>query len=313
VKRLRNLKNDAVYYCTLLLVGLLNSIPRSLGVFIGSVLGHSAYLILKKDRVKAQRHLHLIYGNELSNAQCQVIARNLFINSGKNIIDIVRLKQHYHSQIKDLIDAEGLEHFDRVYKRGKGVIAVTGHIGNFELLAAYFVNSGYNVAVIGREMYDRRLNRLLVQNREAVGLVNIDTQDSPRRVLKALKEGYALGVLIDTDSMRVRSEFVPAFGRLSYTPVGQSILGLKSGAGFVPMACVRKGSRYRVIVKPEVTIERGDNFEEDVYNITRKCTQALERIIDQYRDQWIWIHNRWLTRPPVDKAGKADRLNDEDV
>jgi KDO2-lipid IV(A) lauroyltransferase len=268
-----------------------------MAVLIGGAVGYGVYLISGKDRARAYHTLGIAYGDSISMGQKREIIRNLFINFGKNIGDVIRFKRHYHRQIKDLIDVEGIEHFDRVYKRGKGVIAVTGHIGNFELLAAFFVSSGYRAAVIGRELYDRRLDRLLVENREAIGIVNISTQDSPRRILKALKDGYALGVLIDTDSMRVRSEFVPAFGRLSYTPVGQSILGLKTGAGFVPMACVRKGRRYKVIVRPEITVERTNDFDKDVYNITKKCTEALEEIINEHKDQWIWIHNRWLTRP----------------
>jgi KDO2-lipid IV(A) lauroyltransferase len=147
-------------------------------------------------------------------------------------------------------------------------------------------------------MYDRRLNRLLVRNRRALGLINVDTRESPRTLLKLLHDGYAIGVLIDTDSGRVRSEFVPAFGKKSRTPIGQSLLGLKTGAAFVPMACVREGNRYKVIVKPEIFPDNRDNFDQKVYNITWRCTQALEEIIDAYPDQWIWIHNRWRTRPP---------------
>ena len=106
-----------------------------------------------------------------------------------------------------------------------------------------------------------------------------------------------MGVLIDTDSMRVKSAFIPAFGRLSWTPIGQSILGLKTGAAFVPMACVRIGKRYKIIIKPEIVIESTGDFDKDVYNVTKKCTEALEEIINEYKDQWIWIHNRWHTRP----------------
>jgi KDO2-lipid IV(A) lauroyltransferase len=297
VKKLQKIKNDFIYLCTILIVRLFNIIPRRLAVFVGGAVGYGAFLISRNDRTRAHYTLGIAYGNALSKRQKQKIIRNLFVNSGKNIADVVRFRKHYHSQIRGLIDVEGLEHFDRVYERGKGVIAVTGHIGNFELLAAFFVSSGYNAAVIGRELYDRRLDKLLVENREAIGIVNISTQDSPRRILKLLKAGYALGVLIDTDSMRVRSEFIPAFGELSNTPVGQSIIGLKTGAGFVPMACVRDGMRYKVIVRPEVVIERTNDFDKDVYNITKKCTEVLEEIIDRYKDQWIWIHNRWQTRP----------------
>ncbi len=290
-------KRALTYNLARFFIAFFNIIPRPLAVGIGSMMGYLAYLISHRDRFKAQRNLAAAMGDSLNTKQQKVIVRNMFVNFGKNIADIVRFKRHYDRQISRLVDVEGLEYFDRAYRRGKGVIAVTGHIGNFELLAAFTVKSGYNAAVIGREMYDRRLNELLVGNREAIGIVNIDTKDSPRRILKLLKKGYTLGILIDTDSYRVRSAFVPAFGRLSWTPVGQSIIGLKTGAAFIPIVCVRNGNRYKVIVKPEITIERTNDFDSDVHKMTEKCTASLEAIIREWPDQWIWLHNRWHTRP----------------
>ncbi|MBN2225764.1 MAG: lysophospholipid acyltransferase family protein [candidate division Zixibacteria bacterium] len=295
----KSTKRTLVYRCALLLIGVVNVMPRSLAVFLGAILGQAAHAILIKDRLKARRNLKLAYGDRLTDAQRKTIVRNLFANFGRNAVDILRTKKHYDSEIKNLIDVEGLEHIERVYNRGKGVLGITGHIGNFELLAAWFVKSKYKVAVIGREMYDSRLNHLLVDYRESLGMINIDTKDSVRKIVQVLKDGYILGVLIDTDSFRVRSVFVPAFGRLSHTPVGQSVLGLKTGAGFVPVACVRNGSRYKIVVKPEITIERTGDIDRDAYEMTKKCTHALEEIITDYKDQWIWIHNRWHNRPEV--------------
>ncbi len=295
----KSTKRTLVYRCACLLLGFFNVIPRSSAVFLGALLGQAAHAVLTKDRLKARRNLKLAFGDRLTAGQRRTIVRNLFVNFGRNAVDVLRTQKHYDSEIKDLIDVEGLEHIDRVYRRGKGVIGITGHIGNFELLAAWFVKSKYKVAVIGREMYDPRLNRLLVDYRESLGMVNIDTKDSVRKIVRVLKDGYIIGVLIDTDSFRVRSVFVPAFGRLSHTPVGQSILGLKTGAGFVPVACVRNGSRYKIVIKPEVTIERTGDIERDARLMTATCTRALEEIITEYKDQWIWIHNRWHNRPEV--------------
>jgi Kdo2-lipid IVA lauroyltransferase/acyltransferase len=297
MNRFKKVKNSAVYFFVILFFKLFNILPRDLAQFCGELIGYTAYLLSTKDRLKAMRHLKMIYGDNLSYSERQVIVRNLYRNFGRNIIDFIRIKKYFKSELLPLIQTEGLEHFDKVYGRGRGVIGITGHIGNFELLAVYFAYKGYKAAVIGREMYDRRLDKILVENRQAMGIENIDTEDSPRKVLRMLKSGAVLGVLIDTDSMRVRSELIPAFGRLSNTPVGQTILGLKTGAGFVPVACVRFGRGYKIIVKPEIRFERSNNFEKDVYNITKRCTGALEEIINEYRDQWIWIHNRWLTRP----------------
>jgi KDO2-lipid IV(A) lauroyltransferase len=192
---------------------------------------------------------------------------------------------------------EGLEFFDRAYKKCDGLIGVTGHIGNFELLAVHIQSLGYNIAVIGRELYDKKIDKLLIENREAMGLTNISTSDSPKVILKWLKSGHALGVLMDNDSFRVRSMFVPFFGRMANTPVGQSVLGLKTGAAFIPMACIRtEKNRYKIIIKPEVIISRTDDFVSDVLEMTRLCSLEIEAIIREYPDQWAWVHNRWHTR-----------------
>ncbi len=299
-------KNNIIYFSIRAIVFCFNHIPRWLGIFVAGILGEIAYLVLRKDAGKAVRNLEKIFGDNFTATQRMQIVRNCFMNIAKNALDVIRIRKYYHRQIKPLVDIEGLEHLDNVYNRGKGVIAVTGHIGNFELLAAQITNLGYKVAVIGRELYDKRLNRLLVENRESMGMINIDTKDSPKKILQLLREGCMLGVLIDTDSMRVRSMFVPALGKLSWTPIGQSIIGLRSGAGFVPFACVRNKERYKIIIGPEVTIERTDDFDKDVYNMTKKCTEQWEKFVLEYTDQWIWMHDRWNTQPK-----EPTRYNDE--
>lgn len=244
------------------------------------------------------RHLTVAFGDSLTVAQKNNIGRGFFINTGKNLADVVRFKKHYHTEIKNLIDCEGLEHLEAGLRRGKGVVAVTGHIGNFELSAVYLQSVGYELAVIGREMYDPRLNEMIVGNREAMGLVNVATTDSPKRLLSWLRAGKVVGVLIDTDSFRIRGMHIPAFGRLSYTPVGQSLLAIKTGAAVIPLACVRMpDDRYKMIIKPEVFPDPDLAGADAVYDLTLKCTKALEEIITDMPDQWIWLHNRWHTRP----------------
>lgn len=295
--RLKRLKHDLAYGWVLFIRALFNLMPRRPAVTLGSGLGSLAGSLLKKDRLEAGRNLEKVYGKEIDRPRRDSIIDNMFKNFGKNLVDVMRLEKSYDRQIRPLIDTEGMEHFRRVYERGRGVVAVTGHIGNFELLAAFFASEGFKTAAIGRRMYDSRLDRLLVRNRRAMGIVNVATDDSPRRIMKLLKNGYALGALIDIDSIRIRSEFVPFLGRPAYTPIGQTILGLRAGAGFVPIVCVRAGKRYRIVVGPEITVNATGDFDDDVYNMTRECNRAIERIILEYPDQWIWIKNRWVTQP----------------
>ncbi len=297
MKLKKRIKHSLTVIFVRLTILIFNLIPRSMAIRCGSTIGILAWKILKKEQQNVFNNLTTCYGDKLSDSEKYHIGKNFFINSGKNLADMLRFKKYFHSQIKNLVEVEGLEHFDRAYKRGKGLVGVTGHIGNFELLAIWIQNLGYDIAVIGREMYEKRLDKILTENRTSLGLTNFYTTDSPKHIIKWLNSGKALGVLIDTDSMRVRNMFIPFFGKPSNTPVGQSMIGLKTGSAFVPMACVRiDNNKYKIIIKPEVTIEPSGDFEKDVYNITHKCTQELEKIIDTYRDQWIWIHNRHHTK-----------------
>ncbi|MFZ5980539.1 MAG: lysophospholipid acyltransferase family protein [Candidatus Zixiibacteriota bacterium] len=287
-----------IYRLIRLIIFVFNLSPRNAAVFAGGWLGLAAWYLLPRDRYKFMRNLTLVYKESLTLNEKSNLSRNFFINSGKNLAEVLRFKKYFHTQIKPLVEIEGLEYFDQAYRTGRGIIGITGHIGNFELLAVYLASLGFKIAVIGREMYDRRLDELLVENREATGLINIVTTDSPRKAMSWLKEGGVLGVLIDTDSFRVRSMFIPAFGRLSHTPVGQTMLGLRTGAAFIPAVCLRTpDNRYRIIIRPPIEYIEGDCSEKAVYDVTLKCTKALEEIIDRYKDQWIWLHNRWHTKP----------------
>jgi KDO2-lipid IV(A) lauroyltransferase len=126
------------------------------------------------------------------------------------------------------------------------------------------------------------------------GLTQFYTTDSPKKILAWLKNNGGLGILIDTDSDKVRNVSVPLFGHSNNTPVGQSVFGLRTGTALLPMCCVRiSHERYRVIIKPAVPLPEGDNFDENVYTVTAACMQELQEMIDTYKDQWIWLHNRW--------------------
>ncbi len=295
---LKRFKNSLIYYLTRLLIWTLNILPRKISLGIGGWLGKLAWRLIDRDRQRVHDNLQIAYGDKLSYSEREETGRQFFINSGRNLVDVLRFAKHFQDEIRPLVEVEGLEYFEAAAKRGKGIFGVTGHLGNFELLAAYMQSLGYSCAVIGREMYDKRQNEQLVRNRESVGLVNIATTDSPKMIVGWLRKGGVVGVLIDIDSMRVRSAFVPFFGREANTPIGQSIIAVKTGAALVPMACLRMpGDRYKVVIRPEISFQRTGDVETDAITATALCTKALEELIDAHRDQWMWIHTRWNTRP----------------
>jgi Kdo2-lipid IVA lauroyltransferase/acyltransferase len=290
-------KNNIVYIGARILFRLVNMLPRRFTLWLGETLGAGAYRIIKKERLRALGNLDIAFGDSITAQRKQEIVRGCFVTFGRATIEAMRFRRHYHKQIKPQIEVVGEEHLKRAYERGKGVVVFTAHIGNFELLAAHVAQMGYKAAAIGREVYDKRLDKMLVENRAAMGLVNIRTDDSPRTIMRLLKEGYVIGFLIDTDSWRVAGEYTPYFGRPARTPIGPTQLGLISGAAFLPMFCLSfPGGRYRIICGEELAPESYDRSRENVYRVTCKMTEVIERTVREYPEQWIWMHDRWRSR-----------------
>ncbi|KPK99578.1 MAG: hypothetical protein AMJ91_07300 [candidate division Zixibacteria bacterium SM23_73_3] len=294
----RRIKNWFLFWLIATTISLLNFLPRSFAISVGGFLGKLAYFLIRKARRKTLFNLSLAFGQEMNETKLRKLACVVFQNVGKNVVDVVRLKKMKYEDVERITEIEGLKYLDQAYRAGKGVIGLTGHIGNFELMAAYLSLKGYKLSVVGREVYDPRLDRLLVKNRESVGLENIPTSAGVKPILKALRTGRILGVLADQDSSRVRGVFVDFFGRLARTPAAPALLAYKTDSPIVPLAIVRKNkNKYKIMIKPTVELAFSENREKDITDVTQRCTQVLESIIREYPDQWLWMHERWKSKP----------------
>lgn len=299
-KAFKQIKRTSLVALAKLFIGVVNQLPRRLALTIGSWLGLVIWWVSVKDQHRIARHLKMVYRESKSFSERHLIGRRFFVNSAKNLIDVVRSRRHYVSQIKPLMDVTGLEHYEKALKDGHGIIGLTAHLGNFEMIGTYLSSIGYPIAVIGRRMYDDRLDELLVGGRQAMGITNFYTTDSARTILKWLKNGGVIGVLMDTDSFRVRSMMVPAFGRLSYTPIGHIAMAVQVGATIIPSFCLRTDDdRYKVLIKPPIRYELTGDKEKDIYRVAAMCNKVVDETIKEYPEQWIWLHNRWHSSPEV--------------
>jgi KDO2-lipid IV(A) lauroyltransferase len=292
-KSKKKLKNWLIFKFIQALISVFNQLGREKALNLGKNLGRLSYYLIGDARKKSLKNLKIAFPQKREK-ELKKIAQETFENLGKNTVEFANLRNE-KEKIKKIIKVENIEEFDKAYQRKKGVVALTGHIGNFELLAAFFAFSGYKVSVIGRKLYDERLDKILIQQREKLGVKNIPSTAGPKRVLKALNCGDALGVLIDQDTSRVRGIFVNFFGKKAKTPVGPILLAIRTGSPIVPMAIVReKDSTHKIIITK--AIETGKNNQGNVVKITQECTKRLEEIIREYPEQWVWMHERWKTQ-----------------
>ena len=186
----------------------------------------------------------------------------------------------------------------RAHAAGKGVILLSGHVGNWELSAAYMTANGLPVDAIARGMANPLSDSYIRRTRERLGVVIMHDKEAVRRVPRSLRDGRLVGVLSDQATVGLASTFVPFFGRPAKTPRGGAVFALRSGVPVICIAAIRQpDGRYQFMAEEIEVVHTGDR-EHDVDEIMIKFTAILERTVREYPGQYFWQHRRWKHQPP---------------
>lgn len=205
-----------------------------------------------------------------------------------------------------LLDDRKLTDYWNNRDRSKGIIALSAHMGNWELVAATAIRHRVPLQVVGREARQSAWQDALERIRRQYGAEVLWRSDSSavKKMLSLLKEGSVIAALIDQDT-DVRSEFSSFFGVPAKTPSALIDLGLRAGAAFVTAFTIRlPGGKYQMMVEP-IHLREGISVGEvlSVYH------QRLEELIRQYPDQWVWVHKRWRSQESGTRLSSREYIN----
>jgi KDO2-lipid IV(A) lauroyltransferase len=295
----RYVRYTFVYWFVRFMVWLSNLLPRTAWLSFCGALGSLAYYLATETRKLTHRHLSLAFP-EKSKDEITNLAKRTFKMLGKNTGEILRSSTiNSLEQLNKFLVTHGYENFVKANSKGKGVIFLTCHLGAFDLQVTNMAMRGLNPNIIGAPLKDPRLNDLLWNYRNAHGAVAIERGRETFRMIKILKSGGSVALLIDQDT-KVKTAFVNFFGMPAATPVGATVLALKTGAAVVPtyVHLAADGLQHMYIL-PEVPMRVSGNEEEDIVYNTQVLTNFIEETIRKYPDQWVWMHERWKTKPNV--------------
>jgi KDO2-lipid IV(A) lauroyltransferase len=217
---------------------------------------------------------------------------------GKNAGDILRsTRVSSLKQLEEFLVTNGLENYEVAHAKGKGVIFLTCHLGAFDLQITNMAMRGLNPNIIGTPLKDKNLNDLLWNYRNLHGAIAIERGKETFRMIKVLKSGGSVALLIDQDT-KVKSEFVNFFGMPASTPVGATVLALKTGAAVIPTYIyLGEDNLQHMYILPEIEMKiTGDENTDVIYN-TQVLTNFIEAQIRVHPEQWVWMHERWKTQP----------------
>jgi KDO2-lipid IV(A) lauroyltransferase len=199
-------------------------------------------------------------------------------------------------------DIEGLENLDAARAGKHGVILITAHLGAWELAAFALSALGYPFSFLVRRIENPKVERLIDKTRTRFGNQTVDKTSAAQRMLKILRAGDTLGLLVDINVPRSRGIFVKFFERPASTTFIAAKLALRTGAVVLPMLMPWEPQRQRFVLYlgTPLSIERTGDEKEDVRRLTSLYTQTIESYVRHYPDQWLWIHKRWRTRPKAE-------------
>lgn len=292
----KRLKNWLIYQFIRGLIWTVRRLPRPMALLLFRNLGVLAFWLIREAREKTLRHLRMAFGDQRRDDEIRQLARRVFRQLGMNAAEAMRIPNLIAAGLHKRVRFIGKEHLDRAYQRGKGILCVTGHIGCWELLGT-FVASHYPLKVVGAALYDPRLDAILVAERERAGYESLPRDASgTRRILRWMKQGGLLGILIDQDT-RVDGEFVDFFGRPAFTPAGPVVIAERTGAALVPLAIyMNEDGTHTVEVRPELHLQNTGDARADRLANVAKCSKAVEAFIREHPAQWVWMHERWKTK-----------------
>ena len=283
------------------LLGAIDRLGRERAFAAAGPIGRAYARVGGPRTADGRAHLRLAFPGWRESERRAVLERSL-ANLARSFVEVCTLDSLSPEALRGLVDVEGLEHFEsarRVLPTG-GVIALTAHLGNWEILAPVMAAHGIPIAVVHRAR-ENPLVEELVERLRAVGDVELLPRGSAARgTLRALRAGRVVAMPLDQNAPRREGVFVPFFGRLASTRDGPARVAMKTRAPVLPVFIERIGEtmRHRVRALPALElVPEGDDPDAAVVENVARMTAAIEAAIRRTPDQWIWTHRRWKTRP----------------
>lgn len=191
---------------------------------------------------------------------------------------------------------------------GNGVVILTAHLGNWELLGARLIAEGFQLTVIGKDQHDKWINRLMIYLRESTGVKNVPKGKGVfKPIIEALRRNELVGLLADQNAGS-DGYIVEFFGKPSSTFTGPTVFAAKNGAAILPVFSVRQKDNSHKVVFFEPILTSVTASEEDIKKYTKEYTKRIEEIVREYPEQWLWLHKRWkMKTEPIEYADNLQK------
>jgi Kdo2-lipid IVA lauroyltransferase/acyltransferase len=270
---------------------------------VGSGIGMAAFHGLGRLRRVGVLNLRLAFP-EMPEVERERILRSVYQNLGALLAEFCLMPCYTSETASGFIRYEGLENYLAAREQGKGVLVLTGHLGAWELSSFYHSLMGMPMGMVIRRLDNPLVDEFVNEIRCQHGNRVIHKDDFARGLIASMRAGETVGILMDTNMTPPQGVFVPFFGVQACTASGMARIALKTGAAVVPGFLLWEESEKKYVLRfgKELEVVHSGDPERDAVTNTAVFTAAIEGMIRQYPEQWLWMHRRWKTRPPGEEG-----------
>jgi KDO2-lipid IV(A) lauroyltransferase len=285
-------------------IRLINLLPDAAARWLGRTLGALAWRLDRRHRRQVLRHMDLAFRNEKTDREKALLCRSYFEHIGLAVVEFARLEQLTAQNVDNLADLRELKIFDELLTRGKGLLCVPAHHGNWELCGYSVALKGYPLRSVARPLDNVPLNELITGIRERSGNQIVQKWKVLWKLKKLLDAGGIVTLTTDQNA-GVAGRFLPFFGVPASTLTSPADLHLATGAPILVASLNRLPDGVHHVLRVWDVIEHAKtgDADADVNAVLTRINAAMEKSIREYPEQWLWVHRRWKTRPPGEVPG----------
>jgi KDO2-lipid IV(A) lauroyltransferase len=273
-------------------IRVLPYIPYRLRLSFTWLMACVTFVLLRDYRNRMEENVTLVLAREIPNSRDRTaLVWRAWLNFARGILDTLAVMHLSKQRIVSMVELEGEEHIKRALEKGKGVLALSAHLGSFTLIGARLAAAGYPFSVVVKQPPDQRFARVADNYRAQIGVHTISAKprrEAVRGMLKALRENRI--VLVIADEFKSGDVMVDFFGLNAPAPRGPATLALRTGAVTLPMFATRRtGDSLVLSVGEAIAPVECEGLEQSVLATTALYTRYIEAAIRRFPDQWNWL------------------------
>lgn len=276
---------------------LMSRIPLQTGRRLGACIGNVWYVMDKRHRRVALENLNLAFADEKSPAEIGQLSRRVFRNLGKIMFEMAWSLSLRPEEIKRYVQIVGHDHIRHARARNNGILVLTGHLGNWELMTFLGVMNRSTTHIVYRPLDFKPMDRFIGDVRTRYGARLIPKSNATLKILKSMKRNEDVALLFDQRVNKRKGIFVDFFGEPACTAKGVAFLALKAGSPVLPVFMLRTEEGFRAEIGEDIPLIRTGDLEEDIRINTERYNDCIEKFVHRYPDQWFWVHRRWKLKP----------------